>query len=66
MSEEIIAEKFKECRLTMDNVCASLASDQIKMKRNAFLWRQVKNINRRNWSLRKTIRVLRFQVRPEA
>jgi hypothetical protein len=66
VSEERITEHFKECRPTMDNARVALTSAQEKMKGNAVLWRQVKNLNRRNWSLRKTLRVLRLQVRPEA
>jgi hypothetical protein len=60
MSEEIIMEHFKECGPTMDNVHAALASAQKKLKGNAVLWRQVKNLKRRNRSLRKTLRVLRL------
>jgi hypothetical protein len=66
MSEERITEHFKECGMAMENVCAALANAQTKLKGNAVLWRQVKNLKRRNWSLRKTLRVLRLQVRPEA
>jgi hypothetical protein len=69
MSEEIIMEHFKECGLAMENVCGALVnaqtklalvSAQTKLKGNAVLWRQVKNLKRRNLSLRKTLRVLRL------
>jgi hypothetical protein len=66
VSEERIAEHFKECRSVMEYACTALASAQAKMKGNAVLWRQVRNMNIQNWSLRKTLRVLRLQVRPEA
>jgi hypothetical protein len=66
MLEERILEHFKECGPTMDNVHVALANNQTKLKGNAVLWRQVKNLKRPNWSLRKTLRVLRLQVRPEA
>jgi hypothetical protein len=66
MSLERITEHFKECGSAMHNVYAALSSTQTKLKGNAVLWRQLKNLKRRNWSLRKTLRVLRLQVRPEA
>jgi hypothetical protein len=62
MSEEKITEHFKECRPTIDNACATLSSAQSKLKRNMVLLRQVKSLNKQNWSLRKTIRDLRLQV----
>jgi DNA repair ATPase RecN len=65
MSEERIVEHFKECGPAMENVCAALASAQMKLKGNAVLRRQVKNLKRCNWSLRKTLRVSRLQMRPE-
>jgi hypothetical protein len=37
MSEERLAEHFRECELTMENVRAALASAQTKLKRNAVL-----------------------------
>jgi hypothetical protein len=57
VSEERIIEHFKECIPAMDNAHAALASAQAKMKGNVVLWRQVKNMNRWNWSLRKQLRV---------
>jgi hypothetical protein len=45
-------------------LCGS-ASAQMKLKGNAVLRRQVKNMKRRNWSLRKMLRVSRLQMRPE-
>jgi hypothetical protein len=66
MSKQRVTDHFKECGSTMDNVRATLTNAQVKMKGNVVLWRQVKNLNRRNWSLRKTLRVLRLQERPEA
>jgi hypothetical protein len=50
----------------MDNDCMALVDAQAKLKGNVVLWRQVKNMNKRNWSLRKTLKVLRLQVRLEA
>jgi hypothetical protein len=50
----------------MDNAHVTLANAQAKLKGNAILWRQVKNLNKPNWSLRKILKVLRLQVRPEA
>jgi chromosome segregation ATPase len=61
MSEEKITEHFKECRPTIDNACATLSSAQSKLKRNVVLLRQVKSLNKWNWSLRKTVRDLRFR-----
>jgi hypothetical protein len=48
VSEEIIAENFKECRSAMDNARLALTSAQAKMKGDAVLWRQVKNMNKHN------------------
>jgi hypothetical protein len=66
VSEERIIEHFKECRSTIDNACTTLTSAQEKLKGNMVLWRQVKSLSKQNWSLRKTLRVLRLQVRPKA
>jgi hypothetical protein len=65
MSEERIAEHFKECGPAMENICAALASAQTKLKGNTVLRRQVKNMKRHNWSLRKMLRISRLQMRPE-
>jgi hypothetical protein len=46
MSEEKIIEHFKECRPTIDNACAALASAQSKLKRNMVLLRQVKSLSK--------------------
>jgi hypothetical protein len=56
---------FKECGQAMENICTALSSAQTKLKGNAVLWRKVKNLKRRNWSLRKMLRILRLQVRLE-
>jgi hypothetical protein len=37
MLEEKIAEHFKECELTMENLCTTLASAQSKLKGNEVL-----------------------------
>jgi hypothetical protein len=50
----------------MDNAHANPTSSQEKLKGNAVLWRQVKNMNKKNWYFRKTLRFLRLQVSPEA
>jgi hypothetical protein len=65
MSEERIAEHFKECGPAMENACMALASSQMKLKGNEVLQRQVKNMKRRNWFLKKTLRVSRLQMRPK-
>jgi hypothetical protein len=44
----------------------TLANAQEKLKGNTVLWRQVKNLSKQNWSLIKTLRVLRLQVRSRA
>jgi hypothetical protein len=44
--EERITYNFKECIPTMDNAHTDLTSAQEKMKGNAVLWRQVKNLNK--------------------
>jgi hypothetical protein len=49
---------FNECGQAMENVRTALSSAQMKLKGNAVLWRQVKNLKRRNWSLRKMLRIL--------
>jgi hypothetical protein len=46
MSEEIIMEHFKECRLAIDNACPALSDAQLKLKRNGALLRQMKNLKR--------------------
>jgi hypothetical protein len=53
MLEERIKDHFKECGLTMDNVCTTLPNAQTKLKGNAILWRQVKNLKRRTGLLGK-------------
>jgi hypothetical protein len=65
MLEERIAEHFKECGPAMENVRAALASAQKKLKGNAVLRRQVKNLKGHNWSLRKTLPISGLQIRPE-
>jgi hypothetical protein len=55
MSKERIVEHFRKCEPTMENVCAALASAQMKLKGNMVLQRQVKNLERQNWSLRKIL-----------
>jgi hypothetical protein len=62
MSKEKITKHFKECRPAIDNACASLSGAQSKLKSNAVLLRQVKSLNKRNLSLRKTVRDLRLQA----
>jgi hypothetical protein len=66
MSEERIVEHFKECGPAMENVHAALASVQKRLKGNTVLQRQVMNLKRRNWSLRRTLRISKLQTRPEA
>jgi hypothetical protein len=66
MLEENIIEHFKECRTTIDNACETLSGAQSKLKRNTILLRQVKSLNNRNLSLRKTVRDLRLHAKLEA
>jgi len=56
MLEEKTIEHFKECGPAIENVRATLASAQVKLKGNEVLRKQVKNLKRRNWSLKKTLR----------
>jgi hypothetical protein len=55
MSEERNAKHFKECGPTLENVCAALASAQKRLKGNVVLQRQVMNMKRCNWSLRRML-----------
>jgi hypothetical protein len=66
MSEERIAKHFKECGPAMENVHTALASAQKRLKGNMVLQRQVMNLKRHNWSLRRTLQISKLQTRPEA
>jgi hypothetical protein len=66
MPEERNAKHFKECGPAMENVRATLANAQQKLKGNVVLQRQAMNPKRRNWSLRGMLRVSKRQTRPEA
>jgi hypothetical protein len=62
MSEERIVEHFQECRLAIDNSCATLSVAQLKLKRNGALLRQMKNLKRKILSLRRTNKALQLQM----
>jgi hypothetical protein len=66
VSEERNVKHFRECEPTMEKVCTALASTQKKLKGNTVLQRQVMNLKRRNWSLRRKLRVSKLQTRPDA
>jgi hypothetical protein len=66
VSEERNVKHFRECEPTMEKVCVALASTQKKLKGNVVLQRQVMNLKRRNWSLRRKLRVSKLQMRPDA
>jgi hypothetical protein len=66
MSEERIAKHFKECGPAMENIHAALASAQKRLKGNTVLQRQVMNLKRHNWSLRRMLQISKLQTRPEA
>ena len=57
MSEEGIAKHFKECGPTMENIHTALASAQKRLKGNTVLQRQVMNLKRCNWSLRRMLQI---------
>jgi hypothetical protein len=62
MSEERIMKHFKECRPTIDNSCASLSGNELKLKINEALLRQMKIVQRQILSLKRTNRALQLQV----
>jgi hypothetical protein len=64
--QRVSEETIKECIPTINDACASLTNAQSKLKSNAALLRQVKSLRKHNWSLRKTIRVLRLQATSKA
>jgi hypothetical protein len=64
MLEERIVEHFRECESAMENIHVVLDSAQMKLKGNMILQRQVKNMERHNWSLWKMLRISRLQLRP--
>jgi hypothetical protein len=65
VSEERNVKHFRECVPAMEKVCTALASEQKKLKGNAILQRQVTNLKRRHWSLRRKLRVSKLQTRPD-
>jgi hypothetical protein len=52
ISEEINVNHFKECGPALENICATLANAQKRLKGNTVLQRQVINLKRCNWSLK--------------
>jgi hypothetical protein len=54
---------FQECGPAINNACATLSNAQSKLRRNALLFRQVRNLKRQNVSLRKENRSLKLRIK---
>jgi hypothetical protein len=52
-----------ECGPTISNAYAGISNAQSKLRRNALLHRQVKNLNRKKMSLRKENRTLKLRMK---
>jgi hypothetical protein len=66
MLEERNTNHFKEFGPALENIHATLANEQKRLKVNVVLQRQIMNLKRCNLSLRRTIRIPKLQKEPEA
>jgi len=65
VSELRFESHFKECRPAIQDGCATLTNAQSRLRRNALLFRQVGNLKRKKFSLRKENRPLKLKKKSD-